>query len=175
MTLIRKKQFELRPWQLEDIPSLTKYANDKYIWNNVRDSFPHPYTEEDAESYINMNLSLPYVQNLAIVIDGEAAGGIGIIPQTDVQRFSAEIGYWLGEPFRRKGLMPEIIKTAVEYFFSNTTFVNLYALVYNYNIASIRSLEKAGFRKVGIMKNTIFKNGQFMNCYYYETVKETLP
>jgi RimJ/RimL family protein N-acetyltransferase len=51
--------------------------------------------------------------DLAIVIDGKAAGGIGIVLKTDVERITAEIGYWLGENYWNKGIMTEAVKQFV--------------------------------------------------------------
>jgi RimJ/RimL family protein N-acetyltransferase len=168
---IKTNLFELRPWQIEDIASLAENANNINIWNNVRDSFPHPYTIEDGQAYITMDMQRPYIQNLAIVIDDKAVGGVGIVPQTDVERFSAEMGYWIGEYYWGKGIVTEVVKTALNYFFSHREIVRIYAFVYEYNISSMRVLEKAGFRKVGIMEKAVYKNNKFLNTTYYEILK----
>lgn len=168
---IRGNGFELRTWQQGDESSLAEYANNINVWNNVRDFFPHPYTENDGKAYIEMNATLPYVQNLAIVVDGKAVGGLGIVPQQDVERFNAEIGYWIGEPYWNRGIVTEAVKTAINYFFSATDFIRLFASIYEYNVPSMRVLEKCGFRKVGIMEKMFYKNGRFLNCHFYELLK----
>ena len=91
---------QLRVWTPEDIPSLTFHINNINIWNNTRDGLPHPYTEEDAENFIKMNMEHEGpAENFAIDIDGKAVGGVGFVMGSDVERISAEIGYWLGEQY----------------------------------------------------------------------------
>ena len=89
----------LRPWQLSDAPALVEAANDRSIWQNLRDVFPHPYQREDADSYLGF-VTNPAVVNihLCVEVDGTAAGAISILFQDDVNRRSAEIGYWLARP-----------------------------------------------------------------------------
>ena len=89
------KGISLRPYQPDDKLSLVKYANNKNISNNLRDRFPNPYTEKDAEWFINFVLeNNDPVTNFTIEINNEAAGGIGFWPGEDVYRLNAEIGYW---------------------------------------------------------------------------------
>lgn len=139
------KRYELRPWSLSDCRSLAEYANNIHVWNNLRDSFPSPYTEEDARVYIANTLTKDCVQDFAIIVDGKAVGGIGFIPQVDVERYSAEIGYWLGEPYWGCGIMSKVVSEVVEYVFATTELVRLYASVFK----SIRLPEK-------FWKNVVF-------------------
>ena len=167
------KSYELRPWRLSDCRSLAEYADNIRVWNNLRDGFPSPYTEEDAREYIESTLSKGCVQDFAIVIDGKAIGGIGFIPQSDVERYSAEIGYWLGEPYWGQGIMSGIVFRFVEYIFTTTELVRLYASVFDYNTASRRVLEKCGFRLVGIMRKAVRKNDRWAEMCCYEMLKSS--
>jgi RimJ/RimL family protein N-acetyltransferase len=171
MSLIQKENFLLRPWEEEDAPSLAWYANNHKVWDNVRDSFPCPYTEEDGKAYIALAQAKPDVQDFAIVVDGKAVGGIGIVPLSDVERFSAETGYWIGEPYWNKGIVTQALQTLSGYLFENTNLVRLFACVFDYNHASVRVLEKAGFRLVGILQKAAYKNNRFIDMRYYERVK----
>ncbi|HXE00283.1 MAG TPA: GNAT family N-acetyltransferase [Candidatus Acidoferrum sp.] len=94
----------LRPWRRGDEPSLVRYANNRNIWRNLRDRFPHPYTAADADAWITKAEAEAPVTSHAIVVDGETVGGVGVDLGTDVRRRSAEIGYWLGEPFWGRGI-----------------------------------------------------------------------
>ncbi|MDR1345470.1 MAG: GNAT family N-acetyltransferase, partial [Bacteroidales bacterium] len=127
--------FELREWQLSDAASLAENANNIHIWNNARDYFPHPYSEEDGKQFIGMALSKPHpATEMAIVIDGKAVGGIGIVLKTDVERIGAEMGYWLGEKYWSKGIMTEVIKEMVCYVFIHfTELKKIYATSFGFN------------------------------------------
>ena len=76
--------------------------------------------------------------NIALAIDckGEAIGGIGLGPQGDVDRLSAEIGYWLGEPHWARGIMTAAVKALSRYGFSELGLVRIYAAVFEWNPAS---------------------------------------
>ncbi|MDR2809147.1 MAG: GNAT family N-acetyltransferase [Tannerellaceae bacterium] len=168
MEKFQKKTFRIRSWQPTDVPSLVEHANNANIANNLRDSFPYPYTEEDATIYINYAIGKSPMQDFAIETDGKAMGGISLVPLSDVERFSAEIGYWLGESYWNKGIATEVVRTFINYLFHNTSIVRLFACVFTHNLPSVRVLEKNGFRKVGILHKAAYKNNRFVDMYYYE-------
>src|SRR5688500_13940703 len=101
----------LRPWRTGDEESLVRHANNRNVWRNLRDAFPHPYTLADARQYIERQVSESKSLGFAIEVHGEAAGGIALHPQQDVARRSAEIGYWLGETHWGRGIMTEAVQT----------------------------------------------------------------
>ncbi|MDR1259382.1 MAG: GNAT family N-acetyltransferase [Tannerellaceae bacterium] len=168
MLSIRRENFIIRPWQAEDAQSLAAEANNVKIWNNLHDSFPHPYREEDAREYIGRVSGQWPLTDFAIVVDGNAVGGIGLTPGRDVERFSAEIGYWIGESYWNRGIVTQVVNAFAEYLISSTNIVRLFALVYENNPSSARVLEKAGFRRAGILRKAAFKNNRFLNIHYYE-------
>lgn len=91
--------FTLRPFTMNDLDGLVRYANNPKIADNLTDKFPHPYTTENGKMFITMATKNDPVNIFAIDINGEVSGGIGIHPQEDVHRKNAELGYWLAEPF----------------------------------------------------------------------------
>ena len=90
----------IRSWRRDDASAVSRHADNRKIWLNVRDHFPHPYTLADAELWIDRVLGSgePETQ-FAIDVGGEAVGGVGLFLQEDVSRRSAEIGYWLSESY----------------------------------------------------------------------------
>lgn len=171
MTPILCEHLQLRPWQPEDAPSLAEQANNRNIWNNVRDIFPHPYTPEDARAYIELAANKPRIEDMAIVVEGRAVGGLGFVPQNDVERYNAELGYWIGEAYWGRGLASEAVAGFIPYVFGQSEIKRLFAWVYDRNYGSMRVLEKNGFRKVGVMQQSVCKNGLFLDCHYYELLK----
>src|SRR6476619_3102352 len=93
----------LRAWRAADASSLAKHTNNPNVARQLRDRFPHPYTIADARQFIQAVSGARPTMLFAMVVDGEAAGGIGFYPGADVERFSAEIGYWLAEPHWGRG------------------------------------------------------------------------
>ena len=156
-----RPEFTLRPWRETDLPSLVKYANDPTVAGNLMDTFPHPYTEDDGKAFLQRFMANDPQLVLAIEVDGEAAGAVGIHPQGDVYRRNAELGYWLTKPHRGKGIMTEAVQQAVERGFRILPDIDrIFARPYGSNAASQRVLEKAGFTLEARLVGTFFKNGR---------------
>lgn len=161
----------VRSWKRDDAASLVRHADNRKIWRNLRDSFPHPYTEAEAAHWVGAASSQERETNFAIEVDGEAAGGIGFVLQTDVSRRSAEIGYWLGEAYWGRGVCTAALISMTEHAFSNFDLVRLYAGVFDWNPASRRVLEKAGYEFEGTQKKAVFKDGEIIDQHLYACVR----
>ena len=154
---------KVRSWYLDDVESTVRHANNKKIWLNIRDRFPYPYTKADAQKWIQSALSAGPETNFAIAVSGEAVGGIGFEVKTDVERFSAEVGYWLGEEFWNRGICTGFLKAVTPYAIKAYNLNRIFALPFIENQASIRVLEKAGYCKECIMRRSAFKDGRFLD------------
>ena len=163
-------QVALRPLRKEDAAQLASLANNRKIADNLRDVFPHPYTEGDALSFISLCLEEDPQVNFGIVAGGQLAGVIGLIPQSDIYRFSAETGYWLGEEFWGRGVATAAMELLITYAFDSLKLAKLYSGVFSTNRASIRVLEKCGFEQEGLFKSSLVKNGMIMDEYRYGLV-----
>jgi RimJ/RimL family protein N-acetyltransferase len=162
----------LRPFLPEDAPSLAHHANDVTVWLNLRDLFPHPYTLEHAVGFIGHALSQSPACHRAIVIEGEAVGSIGIKLGTDVERVSAEVGYWLGAPYRGRGVMSEAIRAFTDEMFETFELTRIFALPFAHNVASCRALEKAGFTLEGVLRCSCIKEGRITDQRQYARIRE---
>ncbi len=151
--------FTLRNWDINDLSSLVKYANNPLIAANLTDKFPHPYTEENGKAFISFASQHDTHHVFAIDINGEACGGIGIHPQSDIQRLNAELGYWLAEPFWGKGIISKAIPMLIDFTFSNLPVTRIFARPFARNIASQKVLEKNGFVLEARIEKSLIKNG----------------
>ncbi|HEX8426224.1 GNAT family protein [Hymenobacter sp.] len=163
-------QARLRPWCFADAPALVEYANDQRVAQNLRDTFPHPYTHQDAEFYLCLMADQQRDLHLALEVDGRAVGSIGVHFKTDVRRRSAEIGYWLGQPYWGRGLATAAVQLVSTYVFAHFDVCRLYAVVFSTNLASARVLENAGYELEGIMRKSIVKDGQMLDSRLYARV-----
>ncbi|MEJ7609701.1 MAG: GNAT family protein [Ferruginibacter sp.] len=159
--------FKLRPWSMNDLASLVKYANNKNIAQFMSDVFPHPYTTEAGRAFIQFACKDEPVHIFAIEVNGEAAGGIGIHPQGDIQQKNAELGYWLAEPYWGKGIITKAISEIIEFAFRNYDINRVFARPFGNNIGSQKVLEKAGFVLEGRFENTFIKNGTLQDELVY--------
>jgi RimJ/RimL family protein N-acetyltransferase len=157
----------IRQWNENDLANLVLYANNVHIWNNLRNYFPHPYTEADGIAWLEKNTIAEPRLNFAIDMDGQAIGGIGIMLNSDVYAMSAEIGYWIAEPYWNMGIATEAIRQMTEYVFYYFDIVRLYAEVFENNKASMRALEKNGFYLEGVRRKAVLKNGVLMDDYIW--------
>jgi [ribosomal protein S5]-alanine N-acetyltransferase len=167
------EQIILRAWRRSDIPSLVRYANNRKIWVNLRDIFPHPYTKGAAERWIRIceSNSGP-TTNFAIELDNEAIGGISCRLLDDVNCKTAVIGYWLGEPFWGRGIATAALTQITDYAFRTLSLERLEATVFEWNPASARVLEKCGYVFEGRMRHSIFKDGRIADCLLYARIHE---
>jgi len=161
----------LREWKSGDAQAIVMHANNKNIARFLRDSFPSPYTLVDAVHWIQYANRGVNGAQLAIVVDDEVLGSIGVEIKEDVYRKSAELGYWLGQKYWNKGIMTLAVKQMVEYAFSNLNIVRLFAYVFEDNLASCRVLEKAGFGLESVQKLAIYKHGELKDQFIYTIVR----
>ena len=160
-------QFLLRSWQLHDINSLVKHANNFEIARFMTDGFPHPYSKEHGLKFIEMAMKSNPVHIFAIEVEGNVVGGIGIHPQTDIMCKNAEIGYWLSQQYWGKGIITKAIAQMTEYAFKTFDISRIYARPFGNNFASQRVLEKSGFVLEARISQNIFKNSVFLDELIY--------
>jgi len=162
----------LREWKKSDSTALAKIANNKKIWDNVRDRLPYPYTEQDAKEWLALVKKQKIVTTFCIEADGELAGSIGFTLKEDVYRKSAEIGYFIGENFWGQGIATEAIRQLVGYIEENFDLVRIYAEVFEHNKASMKVLEKNGFYLESIRKKAAIKNNIVINDFVWVKIIE---
>ena len=157
----------IRQWTENDLASLVLHANNINVWNNLRNYFPYPYTEDAGRLWLEKTIGATPIVNFAIDLDGEAIGGIGLILNSDVYVMSVEIGYWLGEAHWGKGIGTEAVRQMIEYTFYYFDVIRLYAEVFETNKASMRVLEKNGFYLEGVRRKAVLKNAVVMDDYIW--------
>ena len=159
--ILKGERCVLRRWRSRDLGSLVRHANNINVSRYLRDRFPYPYTRRDGRGFLAIAASAGSDSTkLAIDVDGEAVGGIGVILGTDIERFSAELGYWLGESFWGRGIATEAVRMFTEHVFDQLNLLRIFAVAAAANVASARVLEKAGYQKEGILRSAAVKFGQ---------------
>lgn len=158
---------EVRSWRTSDLDSLVLYANNRQIWANLRDAFPYPYTRRDARDFLRAVRDRRPETMFAIAVEGAAVGSIGFVLQADVERVSAEIGYWLGEPFWGRGIVTDALRAVTEYAIERHGLTRIFAMPFASNAASCRVLEKAGYVLEARLRRSAIKDGVVVDqCQY---------
>lgn len=166
------KNCTLRSWEWRDRDAIVRHANNRKVALNLRDRFPHPYTQRDARNWLDAVIGLEPETNFAIDVAGEAVGGIGYTIQYDVARRSAEVGYWLGEDFWGRGIATEALIAVTDHAFANHDLCRVFAHVFDWNQASARVLQKAGYAFEGRMRKSVTKEGQTIDQLMYAMIRE---
>lgn len=157
----------IRSWEEGDEQSLVHQANNRQIWLNLRDRFPHPYTISDAKWWIQHAKNQKSQTDFAIDVEGNAVGGISLILHDDIERCSAEIGYWLGESYWGRGIMTAAVKSMTEYAFQKFNLTRVYALPFSRNASTVKVLEKAGYVFEGVLRRSAIKDGEIIDQLMY--------
>ena len=160
----------LRKWKHSDLKNLVINANNFNIAKNMRDGFPHPYTVNSGVHWINYAQNSDFI--FAITINDKAIGSISIQKLTDIERLSAEVGYWIGEDYWGDGIASSALGGLVNYSFNELKIQRLFAVPLEENIASRRVLEKNGFLLEGILKKSVIKFDKMYNQALYAKIKE---
>lgn len=173
--ILEGQDIRLRQFEEKDIPPLALLCNNKKIWDNVRDFLPFPYTEKHAQEFVRTCQGEDPQVTFVVEYKGNFAGCIGLVRQTDIYKLTAELGYWIGEPYWGLGIATKSVNLIVDYGFDQLGLVRIFTGVFDFNKASQRVLEKAGFKLEGIFEKNVLKNGKILNEYRYGKINRGLP
>ena len=170
--VIVTKAFTLRPIRNSDAADIVKLINDKGIARNLL-SVPHPYGMKDAREWLRRVSSSRRKKiktwiSFAIDIDGRLVGDISIFK---IKGHKAEIGYWLGRPYWGKGIMTRAVKEIVKFAFNDLGLTRISAYTFIFNKGSQRVLEKAGFKREGILRKNVAKGDKLLDEYLFAKIK----
>jgi ribosomal-protein-alanine N-acetyltransferase len=160
----------LRSIRMEDAQSLARHANDRRVSMHLRDRFPFPYTVQDAHDFIALLEADATQIHFGVDVGGQIVGGIALGPRQDVERLSAELGYWLGVDYWGRGIMPEAVRRVTDLGHRRHGLVRIFAKVYEGNHRSERVLEKAGFLREGLMRAAVVKDDRILDAALYAHV-----
>jgi RimJ/RimL family protein N-acetyltransferase len=170
---IPTERLTLRPWRPGDEDALVAAANHREVWLNLADYFPHPYTRADADAWIQrVQADRTGMPHLAIVAADEAVGGIGVRRLWDIARFTGGVGYWLSPRAWGRGYATEALRGLVDHVWRETDLQRLEAQVLEWNPASCRVLEKAGFSREARLRSAAFKDGRLVDTWLYSRIRE---
>ncbi len=167
---IRLQKSDVRSFRNSDAKTIARHANNRNIWMNLRDMFPHPYSVQDAREFITLAQCQRPESHFAIVVDGEAAGAIGFKLNTDIERVSTEVGYWLGEAYWGRGIASEVLPAMTRFAVDAYGVTRVYALPFEWNAPSIRVLEKSGFVLEGRLRRSAIKDERIVDQLLYAYV-----
>ena len=163
----------IRTWRASDLDSLVENANSQQVWVNLRDQFPHPYRKREGRTFLRHMRERRPETVFAIDVDGKAIGAIGFVLQKDVDRVSAEVGYWLGERYWGRGIASEALGAITRYAIEKHGLTRIFAVPFAYNTASCRVLEKNGYVLEGCLRRSAIKNDEIVDQFQYAFIPDS--
>jgi len=161
----------LRRWRESDIDALVAEADNRAVWRNMLDVFPHPYTRSDGELWIGRCMRQEPPADLVLALEDQLIGACGANRRSGVSRYTANVGYWLGENHWGRGIMTEAFGRFLEYVWETFDVERLEAEVFAWNQASVRVLEKNGFIREGTRRRAIYKDDEFVDEHFYSLLR----
>lgn len=134
-----------------------------------------PYDESKFDFFLNytqqLNQKQGHVVTFAIVNNqDECLGSIGYTDINIGKSHKAEFSYWLGEPFWNQGIMSKVIKAFVNHGNLIYQLKRIQAHVLMDNHASMHVLEKVGFEREGIIRNSFQRGNELLDAALYSLV-----
>jgi len=178
MKLITKRLI-LRPLKDSDAKSIVENINDLDIskWLLV---IPYPYKLKDAKEWIKKNKENwrkkgkdDYTFGIELKEEKKIIGGIGIHKINKFQG-KADIGYWIGKKYWRKGYGSEALKAILDFAFKKLKLRRIEAGVFFGNPSSGKLLEKFGAKKEGLKRKSCKSkaNNKIHDEFIYGLLKE---
>ena len=161
----------LRKLELYDASIIAELANNKKIAFHMRDGFPYPYTFKEATEFIKFTQQDKSNAIFGVEYNNEIVGATGLHGQEDINRFSMELGYWIGEAFWSKGIATKAVALIIDYGFKNLDINRIFAGTIEGNLASSKVLERNNFKLEGVSRKSAFKNETFKDEYHFAILK----
>ena len=159
----------LREFKAQDAPFIISTLNDEQVTRYLSSKIPFPYTQADANWWINQGSKNGIIK--AIEVNGVFAGCIGITPGEFEYSHSGEIGYWLNKAYWGQGIITRAIELLCNETFANSNLNRIFGAVFAGNNGSMKALTKSGFEQEAVLKQAIYKNGDFYNNHIFSKLK----
>jgi RimJ/RimL family protein N-acetyltransferase len=153
-------RLRLRPFMGNDAAAVTHYAGARDVAATTA-NIPHPYLDGMAADWIGRHEAWWTArEQIVFAIETESEpviGAIGLVLAAADRR--AELGYWIGVPFWRRGYATEAARAVVAFGFEQLGLDRIHAIHFADNPASGRVLAKAGFTVEGRLRSHVVKWG----------------
>jgi RimJ/RimL family protein N-acetyltransferase len=158
--------WSMRAWRDDDVSALARAANDERILQWMSDTWPSPYTEDDAQWWIGTG---QYKGGIAwaLCLDDVPRGGAGLHPQTGIFRCNVELGWWLHPDYWGQGVVPAAAAHVLALAFALPDVTRVFAPIHAGNARSVRVAEKLGLRLESVQPRSAFKRGVVIDRVLY--------
>lgn len=165
--MLKGKKIELNPLAKTIIPSLTQWLNDLEVTQYL--SMYLPVTEQGEEKWLeSLNTTRQDTDVVFVItaIDDENPIPIGVcgLHKINWKDRDAEFGIFIGDKkYWSNGYGTEAAKLIIAYGFDQLNLHRISSCAYSFNERSVKMHLKIGFLQEGIVRQSIFKNGQYQD------------
>lgn len=158
-TALETERLVLRLPEMRDASDIQQYAGDFEVASKTL-NIPHPYDYDMAEQWIQSIHERPddapqFTYAIIRREDNQLMGACGF--SLTEQHLKAEIGYWIGRPYRGKGYATEATKSLIRFCFDDLNLNRVQASYFTDNPTSKRVMEKSGMRYEGTLRQAIIR------------------
>ncbi|MCK9689067.1 GNAT family N-acetyltransferase [Scleromatobacter humisilvae] len=173
LPILQGERCLLRALAPEDAPALVTHANDREVARNLFDAFPQPCTLAAADAWAtHESHSGAFGWVWGIVADGAVVGCIGLHQASGWMRCNAEIGYWLGRAYWRRGITSDAVRQVTDWAFAAVPeLTRIHAPIFASNDGSQAVVRKCGYVREGLLKQSAIKDGAVIDRVVWATYR----
>ena len=165
----------LRALRPGDAPALQRNADDEAVRRNLFEGFPRPYTLADAQAWCGGAWRDRGELVWGITVHDEVIGCIGVRSDKGWLRCNAEVGYWIGQAFWRRGITSEALALATDWTFTQSAEITrLYAPIFAWNEGSQGVSRSCGYRLEATMPQSAIKDGRVIDRVVYARYRQDI-
>lgn len=168
------EKVRLRAYKREDMALAQQYLNDAETKRFLMPGVPYPFTlEEEIKWYENLS---SHNDNYSFAIEtidgGQYIGGCGI-NRLDWKNSVAIVGIFIGDKnYWGKGYGTDAMKALLKFIFEQMNINKVKLFVYSFNERAVKSYEKCGFVREGVLRQEMFRDGKYNDEYVMGILKE---
>lgn len=173
--MIIGERVRLRGIERQDIAQFVTWLNDREVTENLLLNLPVSRAEE--EGWFERMLQRPMEEHPKAIevktADGWVfVGNIGFHDLDWVHR-TVEVGLFIGEKkYWNQGFGSEAMRLMLEHGFNDLNLNRIYLHVYDTNPRGMRAYEKAGYKKEGVLRQAVFKNGRYHDVIVMSVLRD---
>jgi RimJ/RimL family protein N-acetyltransferase len=162
----------LRAWREDDAEALAIAANDDAILRWMSDTWPEPYTLQDAAWWVTQGQQ-EMGDNWAICLNDVPQGGCGLSPLTGFQRCNLETGWWLAPRHWGQGVVSHAARHMVDVAMGREGITRVFAPIHAGNERSMGVARRAGMSLEGVQRRSAYKRGRVIDRHIFAAVRST--
>jgi RimJ/RimL family protein N-acetyltransferase len=159
------EKVRLRAYRKEDLELRLSYINDTEVVEGLVPDTPYPMTFHEEEKWFESISALKDTYKFAIetIEDMKFIGGCSI-NAVDWKNRVATVGIFIGDKtYWGKGYGRDAMRVLLSFIFMEMNMNKARLTTYSYNLRAIKSYEKCGFMTEGVLRQEIYRGGNYFD------------